>query len=214
VGCDGIGKYFPPRLTSARRLRIEEELRGWDLILPGSKPLLDDLAAAVGRYDRFRYIRETSRPAAVRGNLDAALKAATKLNQRLNALDGKSCLLINEAANVDLVSLHNDLNRIVEALFAASLIAKQYPTKGNLPKNERLFLAAEMRDVLNAHLGVNCSKALEGGCFEAILGVVLKEALRKATERRRGLARSLVYQVLSGSVKTEHPDGVVEYIRP
>jgi hypothetical protein len=212
-GATGVGKDFPPRLTSARRSRIADELRGWEFILPDPKSFLDDLAAAIGRYDSFRHIRETSRPAAVRENLNAALEAATKLNQRLNALDGNSHSLIEEATKVDFPTLREHLDPIVRALFAASRLAKQYPNKGNLPENERLFLAADVRDALNTHLGANSSKALEGGCFEAILKVVLAEALKERKDLE-AIARSLVDQVLSGKVKAKHPDGVVEYSRP
>jgi hypothetical protein len=213
-GATGVGRYCPPRLTSASRKRIADELRSWNFILPDPEPFLDCHAAAIGQYDSSRHMRDTSRPAAVRANLNAALQAATKLNQRLNALDGNSCLLIKEAANVDKRSLRNKLDPIVQALFAASVLAKQYPNKGNLPENERLFLAADVRRALNTHLGANSSKALEGGCFEAILTVMLEEALRKQRNDVEALAHSLVDQVLSGSVKTEHPGGVVEYSRP
>jgi hypothetical protein len=213
-GATGVGKYFPPRLASAKRSRIADELRGWAFILPDPKSFLDDLAAAIGRYDSLRHIRETSRSAAVRENLSAALKAAEKLNERLNALDGNSHSLIEEATKVDFPTLREHLDPIIRALFAASQLAKQYPQKGNLPENERLFLAADVRDLLNTHLGVSSCKAVEGGCFEAILTVVLEEALSKQRKDVEALAGSLVDQVLSGSVKTEHPDGVVGYSRP
>jgi hypothetical protein len=121
---------------------------------------------------------------------------------------------MEEATNVGSVSLHEHLLPIIQALSGAARLAKQYPQKGNLPENERLFLAADVRDLLNTHLGVNSGKAVEGGCFEAILTVVLEEALSKQRKDVQALARSLVDQVLSGSVKTEHPDGVVGYSGP
>jgi hypothetical protein len=213
-GATGLGVYRPPRLSLARRKRIAEELRSWDFGLRAPQSLLDDLAAAVGRYDSLRHIRETSRPAAVRENLSTALKTAERLNERLNRLDGNSRLLIQKAAKVDIVSLQKQLEPIVQALFGASQLAKQYPNKGNLPENERLFLAADVLCALKTHLGKRSRKALEGGCFEAILNVVLEEALKKPRKDLETVSGSLVDLVLSSKVRIERPDDVVEYRRP
>jgi hypothetical protein len=126
-------------LSPARRERIADELRRSDLNLQNVASLLEALTAAIGRFDSWRDLREKSRPANVRENLKAALKAAERLNKRLYALDGNSsCLLIREAAHVDALSLHRQLDAIVQPLFAASQLAQEYPHKGNLPETERL----------------------------------------------------------------------------
>jgi hypothetical protein len=221
-GATGVGKYFPPRLSPARRKRIADELRSWDLNLQNLDSLVEDLAAAIGRYDSLRHMRNTSRPAAVRGNLQAALNAAEKLKERLNGLDGNSWLLIDKAGIRDSLSLLDHLHPIVQTLFKASRLAHQYTVRGNLSENERLFLAADVLHVLRKHLGVSSGRALEQGCFEAILNVVLEEAFRKSRRDIEGIAQSLVDQAFPAEravssdrkIRLEHPDGTVEYQRP
>jgi hypothetical protein len=220
-GATGVGKYFPPRLSPARRKRIAAELQSWDLSLQGLHLLVEDLAGAIGRYDSFRHIRETSRPAAVRENLNAALKAAMELNERLNALDGNSCLLIREAGHEDIQSLHRHLEPIVRALFAALQLAGQYPAKGNLPEDERERVAADVLNVLETRLGVSSGKLGEG-CFEAVLTVVIEEALRRPRKDAQSIVSNLVDRVIRADqarssdkkIRIEHPGGTVEYQRP
>ena len=214
-GATGVAQYYPPRLSPSGRKRIEEELRSDGVDLPNPEPLLGALAKAISRYDSWRGLRTASRPAAVRGNLEAALKAATKLNERLNALDGNSYLLIKEAANADTRLLHDHLIQIVQPLFGALQLAKQYRASsnrrgaGNLLENERLYLAADVFNELEMYVGKN----LKRESFHAIL----KDALEEVQGPRKDLddiTGRLVDRVLSRKVRIERPDGVVEYRRP
>ena len=141
------------------------------------------LDSAAGFYRASAQIRAESLPAAVRHNLKLTLKASLRLSDRLNDLDGNSRQLLDEVtrhevdSNGSLIVIKN-LSSLINALSKACILAKQYPQKGDLPRDHRRWLARDIADALREHLKIDLEADVKTGTkstFISILSLVFEE---------------------------------------
>ena len=210
-GATGAGEICPPRLRSSTKEQIELILNGRNVPQERREEFFESIASAVGFFDSNKGLREKSKPSSVRKNLQNALTAARRLADALVSLDGNSCLLLHEGHTENIQELRAYSRRIVGALQNARRLADEYPGKasGNLPENERLFLAADVADAMERILGLKPTTTREN-LYEALLEVVLMEATGKKVKAVHNLAR----RALSYPIKRVTPDGPVEYVPP
>jgi hypothetical protein len=168
---------------------------------------LDD---SIALFDWGSLVHEISRPAAVRQNLNRARDAAKALSDALLNLDGNSCQLIGYAQESGIFSLRANATDTISALDSAIRLANQYPQSGRLPEPRRIYLAADVADAMETHLGVEPNSTKNGAFIE-----VLETVLEVATSAGEIKAiHELARRALSSDVKIKHADGTVTYIPP
>ncbi len=198
------------RLSPDAREQIETILNGQSIAVPDTEGFFDALAGAIGFFDSGKRLREKSLPAAVRKNLRDATDAALGLQDALNELDGNSRQLLRETVPRGIRSLFGHVREIILPLKGAVLLAKEYPPKGgDLPEPHRFFLAADVADAIETHLGIRAT-CTKNGLFVAVLDAILEEATRKPVKSVYELARAVIKQ----KIKRKRPGGRIEYVRP
>lgn len=210
-GASGVGKLDAVELSPDTREQIKQILDTQSIKVADLDGFLNALADAIAFFKAQVKMREESRPAAVRRNLKRAHDAALKLNDALNKLDGNARQLLARVPEGDIHSLYENVGAAITALAKAQKLANEYPGQfgGNIPANHRIFLAADVADVIDSYLGIKPTTTKEG-LFQAILEVVLEEA----TGREVKAVHALVRRTLSNNVKRKIPDGTVEYVPP
>lgn len=198
------------RLSPDARTQIETILNGQSIAVPDTEGFFDALASAIGLFDWGKRLRGKSLPAAVRKNLRDATDAALGLQDALNELDGNSRQLLRETVPGGIRSLFGHVREIILPLKGAVLLAKEYPPRGgDLPDPHRYFLAADVADAIETHLGIRAT-CTKNGLFVEVLEVVLEEATGKPVKTVHELARA----VIKHKIKRKRPDGTIEYMPP
>lgn len=167
----GVADYSPAFLSADDRQWIETTLNAMGIHkVPGSFFLA--LREAIGMYWSHRAIASSSRPAAVRGELNKTLQAAEKLDALLENLDANSAALLR-AAGTQAIELQAGLAPILRALSNACSAAHEYPKAGRLPEADRLWLAVDVAKAFVNHLDTQPT-ATRDGPYEDVLTRVLK----------------------------------------
>ena len=250
-GLHGVGPHWTPRplgnecreqisdilIGARKRLGKDAQARIAGILSdaprsePGAPSFWEFLANSIGRFDALQEWSHRSRPAAVRAGLRKAYDAAQRLNKALNALDGNSRALIDEAVPGGILSLQGGdyrtepdgsivrltqghLHAIIEGLAGAAKLAREYhgggPKKaGRQPQPYRAFLAADVAHALESYLKVKPTSTKDG-LFVAVLEAVISDATGTTDPAVHELAR----RVLASRVRSELGGGMVEYIPP
>jgi len=198
------------RLSPDRRTQIEQFLKDRSIEVPDPDSFFDALADAIGLFDRGKWLRSKSLPAAVRKNLVHATDSALGLHDALNEFDGNSRQLLGEVVQGGIHSLYDNIKPVIRALQRALRLAGDYPQGGgDLPEPHRFFLAADVKDAIKTHLGIRdtCTK---NGFFVEVLDAVFEEATRKPVKAVHELARA----VIKHKVKRKRPGGILDYVPP
>ena len=199
-GATGVGDPATPRTSPGTREQIEQFLKDRSIEVADPDGFFDALAGAIGFFDWSKRLRGKSRPAAVRDNLRCAEDAALLLNDALNRLDGNSRQLLRETVPGGIRSLFGHMREIILPLKGAVLLAGEYPQGGALHEPHRFFLAADVADAIETHLGIRATCTKEG-LFEQVLATVLEDATRKPVSVVHELARA----VIKHKVKRKRP---------
>ncbi len=181
-GASGVDQLSDSGLNTSTKKDIKESVfDGLQTSCP--EELFVALDSAAGVYRASAQIRAESLPAAVRHNLKLALKASLRLSDLLNDLDGNSRQLLDEVTrhevdfNGRLIVIKN-LSPLIIALRKAYILAKQYPQKGDLPRDHRRWLARDIADALREHLKIDLEADVKTGTkstFISILSLVFEE---------------------------------------
>ena len=175
-----------------------------------------DFAADV--YRAAAQLRAESLPAAVRNNLKLALDASLRLSDRLNALDGNSRKLLREVIRhggdpkKGIMSV-NSLSPIINALSKAYFLAKQYPQKGDLPRDHRRWLARDIADALREHLKIDLEADVESGAKSTFISILCDVFEEVATGEKIDFPK-LAQDALTLDVKSTGQGGLIEYYPP
>ena len=198
------------RLSPDRRTQIEQFLKDRSIEVADPDSFFDALADAIGLFDRGKWLRSKSLPAAVRKNLVHATDSALGLHDALNELDGNSHQLLGEVVQGGIHSLYDNIKPVIRALQRALRLAGDYPQGGgDLPEPHRFFLAADVADAIETYLGIPATST-KSGIFIAILESVVTEATGKEALAVHELARA----VIKHKVKRKRPGGIIEYVPP
>jgi len=118
-----------------------------------------------------------------------------------------------EDFNNGILSVKDNLSPIINALSKAYILAKQYPQKGDLPRDHRRWLASDMADALREHLKIDLKADVITGTkstFISILSCVFEEVA--AGEKIDFL--KLAQDDLALDVKSAGQGGLTEYYPP
>lgn len=203
-GATGVGKSLPVVCLSEIQRKAILDCFVNDIQLNDQNGFLEGVERAIHLYQVARRLAEDSSPSAVRTNLASAKKAALALADRMNALDGNSWQLLREVAPD--TDLRATLTTIVHALHKAGAAAKQYPTVGRHPEDEKQYLAAELRHLFEKHTGQRVT-AFKSGLFVGLLNTVMTIATGKPSKDLHTLAET----ALREDSRVEVGDGLVEY---
>ncbi len=190
-GATGVEVPATPRLSPGTREQIEQFLKDRSIEVADPDAFFDALAGAVGFFDWGKRLREKSLPAAVRDNLRCAEDAALLLNDALNRLDGNSRQLLRETVPGGIRSLFGHMREIILPLKGAVLLAGEYPQGGGLQEPHRYFLADDVKDAIETHLGIRATSTREG-LFVGVLDAVLEEATGTPVKAVHELARAVI----------------------
>ena len=215
-GASGVAQLGPGLST-----RTKEDIKRsvFDCCHQTSCPeeLFVALDRAAGLYQAHVQVKALSLPAAVRKHLKRTLDASLRLNDRLNELDGNSRELLSEVTrggedlNNGILSVYDNLSPIINALNKAYILAKQYPLKGDLPRDHRRWLARDIADALREHLKIDLrADVITGtkGAFISILSLVFEEV---ATGEKIDF-RKLAQDALALDVKSAGQGGLTRII--
>jgi hypothetical protein len=173
--------------------------------LPNS-PEIDDidqfftaLEKAAGFFNAEKDLAGKTKPSEVRSNLSAAVDAAQKLNDCLAELDANSLALIAEVRKGSAYELQRICQEnILWILGQADLKADEYPNKGRLDENYRLFLAIDVAKAIQSHLHVTPTTTKDG-LYDAILSIVLGWLKNREVNSSNDLARRALNSLKSNN---------------
>lgn len=182
---------------------------------PDMEGLLDAVSLAVSGYHAAKIQHEEGKPAIVRKDLDDALKAALKLNDRINDLGGTARQSVYDLGDgAELVRLRDHVCASIEILKAAKLRAAELQsTGGRLPNLAAIKMAAQIAHAIRTFAGTEPTST-EGGLFEQVLLVAMEAvmapgAMRGPRGRPDPALHDLMLKALRAKV-TEHHGGVIE----
>ena len=183
--------------------------------LPDMEGLLDAVSLAVSGFYAASILHEEAKPAIVRKELDDALKAALKLNDRINDLGGTARQSVYDLGDgAGLVRLRDHVSGAINILSAAKLRAAELQsTGGRLPDLAAIKMAAQIAHAIRTFARTEPTST-RGGLFEEVLLVAMEAvrargALRGPGDRPDPALHDLMLKALRAKV-TEHPDGVIE----
>ena len=162
-GSTGVFDFQIFRINSTTKQNICDHLHAeFQIEVKRPDAFFAALDMACAMYKSGLDLAKLSSPGKVKSNLNAAIEAAVKLNDKLNNLDGNSYQLLRkiEGGSVDCLKEH--FLSIFTALSEASHLAAEYP-KGRRYEFHRLYLAVDVADAIRAHLGVEPTTTKEGG---------------------------------------------------
>ena len=192
-GATGVTELPQFSITNETREQILKDFKRHNVVkVPDT--FFDVLRGAIASYLASIVLKKESRPAAIRKNLKAALDAAFRLNNKLNALDGNSRLLLDEAgASIHaLQSIH--LQRILSALYRALASAKEYRTSGGALTDQGLDqLAVEVAGAIEEYSGKSATTT-KYGLYHSILVTVLRAI--PGYRSQKGTSQDLVIRAL------------------
>ena len=217
-GASGVTKLSDPGLSTSTKESIKRLVFDGDHQTSCPDEFLVALDIAAGIYRAAARLRDQSLPAVVRNKLKLTLDASLHLKDRLNELDGNSRNLLSEVTrggedlNNGILSVYDNLSPIINALNKAYILAKQYPLKGDLPRDHRRWLARDIHDALREHLKIDLKadvKTGTKGTFISILSRVFEEVAAGEKIHFPKLAQeALTLDVKSAS------QGLTEYYPP
>ena len=188
-----------------------------DIHLNDPDTFLTGVERAIHRRRAANELARSSSPGAVRNNLRLAHEAAQALCERIAALDGNSLQLLHQAApEVDPLatpaqiaegSFLSKAHAIKVALSKALAAACEYPERGRLPEYQNQFLAADLRALFEKHTG-KLATTVYGNTFMTFLAAVMSIATKKNVSDLHSLAEVVV----RNQIRTEGPDGSIEYV--
>lgn len=157
------------------------------------------LEKAAGFFNAEKDLADKTKPSEVRNNLNAAVVAAQKLNDCLVQLDANSLALITEVRNGSAYELQRICQeKILGVLCQADLKADEYPSKGRLNENHRLFLALDVAKAIQSHLHVTPTTTKDG-LYDAILSIVLGWLTNREVNSSNDLARKALNTLKSNN---------------
>ena len=175
-----IGDLPSFELSAGTWEAIRSELRHIGIAEDKDKEFFDALEMAGACYLGMRTLHEGCLPSKVKRNLKSCLETLLGFNDQLNALDGKSKLLLAEAHEDRLGGLKAHLSSLIDAVSAALNVARGYPL-GRPPDFARKLLANAVAWAFKETLDVN-PPSTKGGVFDGILARMLKELTVKTPE--------------------------------
>lgn len=148
-----------------------------------------DLENAADMFNGGKKLAADSAPSKARRNLNAAIDAALKLNDCLDELDGNSLELIAEVRGGSAYRLQEIFQeKILCVLNEAGHKADEYPSKGRLSEDHRLFLAVDVAKAIQANLDVTPTTTKDG-LYEGVLVILLGWLTGKQNSSANDLAR-------------------------
>lgn len=189
-GGAGVADFTASEIAPHYREQILLELKAHGSA-PPPPAFFDALATAVSMYQSHRNTVDASKPAEVRKNLQGTIDAALILNKKLNRLDANSHQLVNEVEQGGSEALRIQIANILRLLEQASHLADEYPMRGRLQEEERLWLAKDVANAISTHLGAKPT-ATKNGLFESTLAIVLEVAIGKEVSSVHDLARTVL----------------------
>lgn len=205
-GATGVETVRPFKFEEADRRAIEEVLRAKGVAAESA--FFEALERAIAGYRASRLIAEGSSPAATRKQLVEALNAAHRAEQLLARLGGNAASLLGEASGRAFPEYLRQTEELVDALTDAQRLADEYPQRGRLKDDARLYLAVDVADAIYNHIGKRPTST-KGGLFAAVLERVLFAVFGSEPEHVHGL--------IDRALKAERivqPGGLIEYQRP
>ena len=191
-GASGVGSFVPVEIDAATREHITLQLGAAAIDLTRLDHFFGALGTTIGLFHSHRELAARSKPAMVRTRISEALNVALQLNDCLNSLDGNSRQLIGEQIKDGVITLQDHhLYAIISALSQAEHAADEFPTRGRLPEYERLCLAVDIADAMEALLGIKPTSTKESQ-FEAILVIALEAGTGDKREGAHDLARRAI----------------------
>ena len=206
-GESGVGGDIDYQLDQRVKQHLEDTIRSKG-IKKIPEEFFDDIAKAIKLYLSNRKVYDKSKPSIIRENLQSALNKVLDLQKKLNCLDENSRILLSETIDGGLTTVQNHLNTITTAISEARHIAYDYPKKGPLPDNARLWLANNVAEAIETRLGVSATST-KNGLFESVLSVILESILGKSVSSTHDLCRrALKVKKICTS------QGLIEYRQP
>ena len=164
-------------LSDATKEYIQIELDHFGVSIADINGFYKEIEYAIATFKVMNYLKDESKPSAVRKNLKSAIDSALELNQSLNDLDSNSRSLVSQNISGGISTLNGYLLAIIDALSQASHGADDYPSKGRLHDHARTELLRDMC-ILSKKQGIKPLTTKEG-LFSVILSKVLEEATGK-----------------------------------
>jgi len=188
-GATGVTDFKPVDIDLNGREQIRSQLQSIDSTYKVPEDFYKSLGLAIARFNSGEALAAISSPAVVRKNLQAAIDAALALNERLNDLDGNSRQLLSsvDGGETSVLQDHH-LWKIIRALSEADHLADEYPKKGRLPEHHRLWLAVDVANAIDVHVGAAPTTKVDG-LFESILAIILEIATGHQVSSVHDLAR-------------------------
>ena len=215
-GSSGIADLGPGLSTRIKESIKKSVFDGHQTSCP--EELFVALDSAAGFYRSCAQMRAESRPAVVRNNLKLTLEASLRLSNRLNDLDGNSLQLLGEVtrhevdSNGRLIVIAN-LSPLIIALREAHNLAKQYPQKGDLPRDHRRWLARDIADALREHLKIDLEADVKTGTKSTFISILFDIFEEVATGEKIDFPK-LAQDALALDVKSAGQGGLTEYYPP
>lgn len=172
--------FIRNNLKSERKIRLDDDQIG---------TLYLKIERAISLYLGAEKLRDSCKPAKIRSELAGALKTLHKMEDQLFDMNMNSKMLLSEASRKLSYELRAKyIDELHESLELALNLAEEYPKKGKLPQDHRMFLAEDLARV-SQEIGVKPTTT-KGGWYESLLSVVFEIVTGKTLSNPHELARS------------------------